>query len=232
MTIPKPAETVVYRHPCDCPSASRPLAEGEEPEHRFDVEGNIFPWLLPEKPRPVFTRLLDDLWRVDVTLFGILGVSQGEGKPPKPRFTDDPPFADQSLPGMPTVPGQPVIAGAVFPWRLTGNGVIYWRSHKTLPMIMLGFFARDVDTDTEVVDQRHIDQTIVDNDGALYHESERDRLLWEKARETTKDWPQPEYDENNPALMRRGPSYDMSRQNEGIIVAIHPDDGSRMEVTL
>ncbi len=38
------ARTVVYRHPCDCESASRPLGPGETAEHRFEVDGEPFPW--------------------------------------------------------------------------------------------------------------------------------------------------------------------------------------------
>lgn len=56
--VPHIAGTVVYRHPCDCEHASRPLAEGELPEHRFDVDGEPFPWAMQEG-NPSFTRLTE-----------------------------------------------------------------------------------------------------------------------------------------------------------------------------
>jgi hypothetical protein len=228
MTFPCAAATIVYRHPCHCASASRPLEPGKEPEHRFDVDGKPFPWCLPEKPNPTFTRLTDQLWRVDLTLLCILRDDDGH-----PIFGDHDlePFIDRSIPNAPTVPAQPIIAGKTFPWLIGDDGVTcYKRSHKILPELTLSFFANDVDTDTEVVDERHIDQDVVDNSGSMWKFSERKRALEDKAREATKDWPQSEWDTATNTFARRGVRFDMSRADDGVIVAIHPDTGERLEV--
>lgn len=52
----QPARTIVYRHACDCDTASRAPRPGADPEHRFDVDGKPFPWLMTE-PGPAFRRL-------------------------------------------------------------------------------------------------------------------------------------------------------------------------------
>jgi hypothetical protein len=65
---PRVAETVLIRHPCDCPTASRPLGEGEQPEHRFEINGVEFPWHITTDG-PTVTKLGDDLYTVRVEIF-------------------------------------------------------------------------------------------------------------------------------------------------------------------
>jgi hypothetical protein len=140
--IPKPAETVVYRHACTCKSASQ-LPRGDEPEHRFDVDGERFPWYMaPEGPR--FTRLMDDLYRVDLTIYGLLNDDLVE---PGPVVIAEETFADHQH--------KPLrIAEREFPWEICAEGFTYHRSYKTMPEVRLGFFVKSVDTDGVVTDLR------------------------------------------------------------------------------
>lgn len=217
--IPNPAGLVVYRHPCDCSTASRPLAEGEEPEHRFDVDGQPFPWLTSgdHDEQTKFTRLRDDLYRVDVTILAIR--SNGESAI-KPELNDEgrvlirqQSFVDQSLFEGSTTPGQPIIAGLEFPWLLSGDGVSYQRSHKMLPRIKLAFFARHVDADCEIPDERDVDQTIVDNGSGVWKESTVEAALWRKSREITESWP----------VGPNGTCIDASAVEAGVLLLVHPD---------
>lgn len=190
--IPTKADTVVYRHPCACKSASRPLADGEEPVHRFDVDGHPFPWHISEEG-PSFTRLRDDLWRVDVEIYGVL-------KNAKPDQADVI-FTDRMSTAWPLT-----IAGREFPWTVTGDGITYTHSHKTLPMVKLGFLTNSVDTDTDVTDQRRIDQTITDNNGDTWHLSAHDAALDEKMRELTENWPHGVYNEETKTVVYTDPT--------------------------
>lgn len=158
-----PAETVVWRHPCDCPTASRPLTEGEEAEHRFDVDGKPFPWVLPEDHGVVFTRLLDDLWRIDIQFFAI----PTNGLKPVIPEGESVVFS-QVFRGW----QQPVIAGIEFPWVISDDGVAFQCGGKILPRVTLAFFARDVDTDGPWIDQRDRRGEIVDNTGSLWRHGE------------------------------------------------------------
>lgn len=45
MMQPQPARSIVYRHACDCDTANQPVTV-DQPEHRFDVDGQPFPFLI------------------------------------------------------------------------------------------------------------------------------------------------------------------------------------------
>lgn len=66
-----PARTVVYRHPCDCDSASRPLGPGEKPEHRFEVDGKPFPFHITEDGA-TFAKIAGGAHLVTVTLLPLM----------------------------------------------------------------------------------------------------------------------------------------------------------------
>lgn len=129
------AETVVYCHACDCGSASRPVVEGEEPEHRFDVDGEPFPYMIsPEGP--TFTRLSEDWYRVDLTIYP--SVVDGDGEAVR---------IDKAGMGH-----QLFIGGVEFPWAIHEDGVVVRVPRKSWATIELGFLARSVDTDGPVFD--------------------------------------------------------------------------------
>jgi hypothetical protein len=67
MNGPRLARTVLYRHPCDCASSSRPLEPGEEPEHRLEIDGVAFPWHITEDGATI-TKLGDGLYTVRVEI--------------------------------------------------------------------------------------------------------------------------------------------------------------------
>lgn len=139
----RPASTVVIRHKCDCPAASQPPGE-DGIEHRFDVDGAIFPWYISEEG-PRVTQL-DGMYTVEVTIFGVLRDDAGA-----PSVVSD------------TQYGALEICGLTFPWSITADGLTYRRSHTEVPTVHLSFFAEHVDTDGHVKDRRHI--------GAAYEES-------------------------------------------------------------
>lgn len=132
-----PADQVLYRHPCDCPTASRPLGEGEDRVHRFEVDGEPFPWHISEDGITV-TRLQDALYRVDVSLIPLLKENL---QPVAVRLTQG-------------HPPRLVLGEAIFPWVVSEGGVRITSSRTALTLVTLGFFARDVDTDTRVIDNR------------------------------------------------------------------------------
>lgn len=133
LTAPELAHTVVYRHPCDCSSASRPLQHGEHAEHRFDVDGQPFPWFIHEDG-PRFTRAETGLFMVHVRFFPGLARGGHFGR-----------FAHEHR-------KPPVIAGVVFPWVLDTSGVIYRSGRDQVPTIELTFYAEQVDADCEIPD--------------------------------------------------------------------------------
>jgi hypothetical protein len=142
----KPADSVVCRNA----------------EYRLEVDGRPFPWHIDERG-PRFTRLLDDLYRVDLT---VLCVRRDRSDDSGSYETFDDSFY-----------GRPIIAGLPFPWEITSEGVSYNRSRTTIATVRLAFFAKDVDTDGEVFDVRRHDHTIHGLNGDLYHESARDKAL-------------------------------------------------------
>lgn len=131
------AGLVVYRHPCDCGSASRSLGEGETAEHRFDVDGEPFPFFISEDG-PSFTRLWDDLFRVDVTVYPVLAPG-GDWVVVR---------VDEGL--VPSL----LIGGVRFPWAIADDGLTITVSRREMARVRLGFFCERLDTDGAVVDER------------------------------------------------------------------------------
>jgi hypothetical protein len=124
---PEVAETVVHRGP---------------PTYRFDVDDAPFPWYVTERG-PSFVQLLDDLWRVDVT---ILCERFGRRQYQHQSFSDVI-FTDDEF-------SSPKIAGLTFPWTITSEGITYHRSNTTLATVRLGFYTKTVDTDSKHLDLR------------------------------------------------------------------------------
>jgi hypothetical protein len=168
--LPRPAQTVVHRHPCECEAASRPLAEGEHAEHVFDVDGLPFPWHISHAG-PTFQRVLDDLWVVTVTLlpgarrapdnqlvFCAPGFSIGGRWVPR----ESNPEGSYGL----LVSTIPEVDGEPFPWSVTGDGYTVRHTRKTMLEVSLGFLAASVDTDGPWVDARGA--AVYDLDGSWY----------------------------------------------------------------
>lgn len=137
--VPHIAGTVVYRHPCDCEHASRPLAEGELPEHRFDVEGEPFPWAMQEG-NPSFTRLTDNLWSIAVTMFPMLSRTHQ-------LVTVE---VDEQYDGLARL----VVGGEVFPWAISDDGFAIRCARNGPTTVRVAFLVRKVDTDAVVIDAR------------------------------------------------------------------------------
>jgi hypothetical protein len=132
------ARTVVWRHPCDCPTASRPLEPGEEPEHRFDVDGEPFPWHIAEGGAK-FAKL-GLLYLVAVTMFPLKSTNNEA--------------LDLVLAFLPQRPAFVDVAGdrVEFPWALFGSINVHLDGDAGFPIIDLVFIAEELDADTEVPD--------------------------------------------------------------------------------
>lgn len=132
-TGPKPriADTIYYRHPCDCPTASRPLQPGEHPEHRFDVDGQPFPWL-NTSVGATFTHD-NGIYLAHITL---IPIRKDTGRPV--IITIDPDLPSLLLDGQP------------FPWLIADDGITVEWMHNFYPLLTFDFFAHHVDTDTEI----------------------------------------------------------------------------------
>lgn len=129
----KIVDSVVYRHHCDCPNANQPLAEGEEKEHRFELDGVEFPWYITEEGAR-FTRLAKDLYSVRVEIYLV-------DMETKDTLT----FSSTGYNGH-----APVLGGVEFPWMLTSSGYTYTSSAETLPLLTLSFLVHNVDTDGDI----------------------------------------------------------------------------------
>lgn len=150
MPIPTPethdrppiAGRVVYRHLCRCEHASRPLDPGEEVEHRFDVDGEPFPWYITEDGAR-FTRR-GELYLVEVDIL-----------PVKPVGHRDDEFAI-------TVRTRraPLLNGEPFPWATLAGSIRVDAPDDSFPVLHLTFLANNVDTDGNVT----IDAEIVDDE--------------------------------------------------------------------
>ncbi|GJJ23719.1 hypothetical protein [Mycolicibacterium mageritense] len=125
------AKTVVYRHRCHCDNANVTPAQGQDDEHRFDVDGEPFPWLITEEGA-TFTRTPSGLYLVGVTIF-VLDLE---------RY----PAEFHHAPGS-----QPLIAGREFPWVITGPAVYTYDAYaQHSGHLALTFVAEHVDTDGEI----------------------------------------------------------------------------------
>ncbi len=131
-TEPVFAASVVYRDPCHCDSARPP---GEESEHRFDVDGEPFPWLITEEGARFSQPVDSDLVLVSVTMFTVAQCSREFVE-----FSHDGGF------------GQLVLGGFQFPWTLTGPVTYHVPTGGDLPTVELTFvaLAAGVDVDCEV----------------------------------------------------------------------------------
>jgi hypothetical protein len=149
---PHLARNVVIRHVCHCVELARQAREegkslcepsGHKPdEHVFTVDGEDFPWYISERG-PLVTRLCDDLYTVDVELFGI---DRETMKSLDFSYSDE---------GRSSVPFVPVIGGRKFPWTLAADEVVLRFGHKILPTLQLKFLALNVDAEgIEIDDQR------------------------------------------------------------------------------
>ncbi|ORA24905.1 hypothetical protein [Mycobacterium aquaticum] len=125
------ARTVVYRHRCHCDNANVVPVEGEIDEHRFDVDGEPFPWLITEQGAK-FTRTPSGLYLVEVTIL----VLDLEAYPAEFHHA----------PGS-----QPLIGGREFPWVITGPAVYSYAAYEQYSgHLALTFVAEHVDTDGEI----------------------------------------------------------------------------------
>lgn len=128
------ARTVVYRHPCDCPTASRPLKPGEEPEHRFDVDGQPFPWYIAEAGATF--RRSHGLYLVTVR---IIPIRSRDSEPLHTTFDPD---------------GHPTLGGDPFPWAINGDaGITFTASRTDPPVLTLTFIAEHVDADIDIPEE-------------------------------------------------------------------------------
>lgn len=126
--MPSIAQTVYYRHPCDCPTASRPLAPGQQPEHRFDIDGQPFPWYITTNGA-TFTHTLSGIYLVRCT---IIPVRTSNGEPIALTLIDYTP---------PALDGQP------FPWLITNYSITI---DSAMPLLTVDIIAEHIDTDTEI----------------------------------------------------------------------------------
>ena len=132
MSVVPFARTVVYRHPCDCPTASRPLEPGEHAEHRFDVDGEPFPWYVLE-PGPTLRRL-HNVYTVTVRM---VPIARANGEPLHVTFDPD---------------GRPSLGGREFPWALT-SPLTFTASPDTPATLELTFIAQHVDADVDIPEE-------------------------------------------------------------------------------
>lgn len=112
------AQTIVYR---------------TEPEYRFDVDGQPFPWHITEDGAK-FVKTPAGLYLCTVTIFPIL------------RNNPQPPCTFQHTEGEP-----PTIAGTPFPWAGTGTLTYEYEDH--VPTLTLTFIAEHVDADCDIPDE-------------------------------------------------------------------------------
>jgi len=130
----KIADTIVYRHACECVNANQAPGDAGV-EHRFDVDGQPFPWLLTEDGA-TFTRLADDLYLCHIHIVLVRQADMAwltfshENQDPAPMLGDTP-----------------------FPWWISEDGFTYRASKKTIPTLELSFLAVSVDTDGEIHDE-------------------------------------------------------------------------------
>lgn len=135
--IPPIAQTVVWRHPCNCPTASRPLAAGEEPEHRFDVDGEPFPYYVTTDGAAF--RKSGSLYLVSTTLFPI-----APGNRERLSIVLD----FDGLPSFEYVDG----TRKPFPWALSHEPVTVRAEPSSCPLVSLTFLAYNVDTDGDIAE--------------------------------------------------------------------------------
>jgi hypothetical protein len=122
--LPEPAKTIVYRHACDCETANRPITLGEHVEHRFEVDGKPFPWIITESGA-TFEHFAG-MYLCTATIL-----------PVDPDTREDVDF------GLSTS-ANPTIAGVQFPWLLYRVDVA---RKDEMYFLTVKFIAENVDTD-------------------------------------------------------------------------------------
>lgn len=131
-THPPVAKTVVWRHPCHCKSASRPLEPGEEPEHRFDVDGQPFPWYITEGGASFVKHGEHYLVKVEILPIEC----DGNNEP-----------LDITLSYWRR---QVRIGERLFPWAILSGSLVATMGEGDFPMLKLTFIAEHVDADVEI----------------------------------------------------------------------------------
>ncbi|QEA10851.1 hypothetical protein [Mycobacterium phage Weirdo19] len=132
MSPPTIARTVVYRHRCHCDNANTTPGPGQADEHRFDVDGQPFPWHITEDGA-TFLRTEAGLYLVSVQ---ILPYPVGGDDLVEFRHRDG---------------GPPMLGDRPFPWAMTGTMNYSIPDIATdHPVLDLTFVAEHVDTDGEV----------------------------------------------------------------------------------
>lgn len=132
------ANTVVYRHPCDCEHASRPLADGEHAEHRFDVDGEPFPWHISEEGATFAEAAAGGYVLVAVRLLP-LARSNNEWLRVVLGVAPETPLTFEHVDGT----------RRPFPWAILA-GTLSIDYTEDLPVVSLTFIAEHVDVDAEV----------------------------------------------------------------------------------
>lgn len=149
-SIPTPAKSVVIR----------------EAEHRFDVDGKPFPWIV-EAHGPALVQYTESLWTVKLTFFPGLQFTGTELVHANPsalvggRYVPPREHGSWGLLVSPV----PVIDGRPFPWLLHSDGYEIKHGARHTLTVTLTFLAENVDTDGPVV---HATDTLVDVTGTHY----------------------------------------------------------------
>ncbi|MCT7372708.1 hypothetical protein [Mycolicibacterium llatzerense] len=141
------ARTVVYRHPCDCDTASRPLVPGEKAEHRFEVDGEPFPWHIATDGAK-FRKHTSGLYQVSCT---VIPLDRNNNELLRVIVDTDQPVTFEYIDGT----------RREFPWHVTGP-VFISAGDRDVPLIALTFIAEDVDTDTEIEVDEDTNETTSD----------------------------------------------------------------------
>lgn len=141
MSRPRFAELVVWRHPCDCDHASRPLDPGEVAEHRFDVDGEPFPWHITEEGA-TFRKIgsLRPVYLVTVQVFP-LAVANNELL--RVIIDRDEPLAFEYVDGT----------RRPFPWALADQPITTTLYPRGFPVTELTFIAEHVDADCDIPEE-------------------------------------------------------------------------------
>lgn len=140
MPIPNPdthasppvAGAIVYRHACHCSNANRPPAPEEEVEHRFDVDGEPFPWYITEAGAR-FTKQ-GEAYLVEVDIIPIEAGGNHD-------------LLDITISYWRR---QPRIGDRAFPWAILDGSIRVDVLDGSFPVLHLVFLANEVDTDGDV----------------------------------------------------------------------------------
>jgi len=134
------------------------LVEIDSKTYKFLVDGEKFPWHISEVG-PSIRRLMDDLYAIKVEMLVTIDEKKG-GIYQKDLFSP------------------PRLGGIGFSWPITEEGFVYRCRGKYVPTLTLEFFARDVSTDIEILDERDIyePRDVQSLSGDLYKAGTEDEL--------------------------------------------------------